>query len=192
VGIGTTAPGTTLDVNGIISSQGELRVGNGLRLVYDTGSQTNFIQSGTSAGSYTSADLKFSNIFCATTYMTIRTSGNVGIGTAVPAYTLDVNGSSRFGSLGTAYNSIRSFTTTLSSSFTGVLQSTINYGVTYSNASKLVINVTIKSPDNASDTFGYSIKNVGTTSMYLNIIRLDNTLAPGIAPVAHVTIYELV
>ena len=118
--------------------------------------------------------------------------GKLGIGTAAPAYTLDVNASSRFGSLGTAYNSIRSFTTTLSSGFTGVVQVTINYGVTYSNASKLVINVTIKSPDNASDTFACSIKNVGTTSMYLNVIRLDTTLAPGVAPVAHVTIYELV
>jgi hypothetical protein len=116
---------------------------------------------------------------------------SVGIGTANPSNKLQVDGGFKCGSVGSAYNSIRSFTTTLSSS-SGVLQATINYGVTYSNPSKLVINVTIKGADNATDTFGCSVRNIGTTSMVLNVIRLDSSSPPGIVPVAHVTIYELV
>jgi hypothetical protein len=51
----------------------------------------NYIQSGSSAAS-SQADLRISDINAANTYMTITTSGNVGIATTSPGRTLDISG----------------------------------------------------------------------------------------------------
>jgi hypothetical protein len=58
---------------------------------------TNFIQSGVTTSSNSIADIRITNNSTSgTTFMTITTSGNIGIGTTIPIYSLDVSGAARF------------------------------------------------------------------------------------------------
>ncbi len=102
VGIGTSAPGTNLDVNGTILGRAMVNAGssgqNGAFNVFSNtgalagtlGGTTNGVQlSSTSAGKY----LAFStNDTALTERMRIDSTGKVGIGTTAPGYKLDVNG----------------------------------------------------------------------------------------------------
>ena len=100
VGIGTTNPGYTLDVAGIIHGVGTT---DGLMLLENTtspavlralttGNQV-FFQSGTASTSDSRADMNFTSMYNGTTYMKIKAStGNVGIGTDSPSAKLQVGG----------------------------------------------------------------------------------------------------
>ena len=90
VSIGTTTPSSqNLDVR-TSSTEGSMAIGNGLRLVRSQNS--NFIQSGIDANSSGSAaDLRFTNINNANTFMTLTSTGNLGIGTTSPAYQLELS-----------------------------------------------------------------------------------------------------
>ena len=88
VGVGTTAPGTKLDIG---STQG-----SGITLRYD--SSTNYralITPYWNTSTDTRIDFAINNTSGATptVYMTVGYGGNVGIGTQTPGYKLEVNGS---------------------------------------------------------------------------------------------------
>jgi len=94
VGIGTTSPSYTLDVNG------QSRIGNPALITdastvlrFTTNGGVSYIQSGTALTSYSVADIIFSGIFGNPEFMRIKSTGNVGIGTTNPGSTLTVNGS---------------------------------------------------------------------------------------------------
>ena len=95
VGIGTTTPQHALDIS---SSGSETTLGllntsgspGAMRLI--TAGGVNYIQSGKAFSNNSSADLKFTSIWGGTTWMTIKSSGNVGIGTDSPTEKLEVNG----------------------------------------------------------------------------------------------------
>jgi len=94
VGIGTTSPVSNLDVFKAAAPVVTVRdAASGLRLVAAGG--TNFIQSGTDVTTTNSkADLQFTSINNATSWMTIKASGAVGISTTSPnaGSKLDVRG----------------------------------------------------------------------------------------------------
>jgi hypothetical protein len=90
VGIGTTSPGVQLQVYGASGAQSWLRDPNsGFKFATSGGS--NFIESA-GAGMTGSAPLHFTNMNAANVWMTIGSSGNVGIGTTSPTTALTVNG----------------------------------------------------------------------------------------------------
>jgi hypothetical protein len=94
VGINTTTPGNKLDVNGSANIDGVFTISDGLRFIKS--SNINRIESGISVTtSNSTADLSFTSISGASVYMTIASSGNIGITRTNPEYNLDVNGSVR-------------------------------------------------------------------------------------------------
>ena len=89
VGIGTTAPGVALDVNGSINTKGIFTLSdaypaaNGfIRMV--TAGNTNFIQSGLTTTVDSKADLVFGSINAGTEWLRIKSNGNIGINVASP------------------------------------------------------------------------------------------------------------
>jgi len=91
VGIGTTSPSYPLDVNGTAHIQGDIRITSTFPRIYlaDSNNNSDFsvINANGNFGIYddTNAAYRFR----------IDSSGNVGIGTTSPSYTLDVSGSAR-------------------------------------------------------------------------------------------------
>jgi len=107
VGLGTTNPTTKIEVSGAITINGVaasgtyqyLKVGStalsywGSDAGFDSGTATNALIG-------VAGNNKFSLYTNATRRLTIDGSGNVGIGTTLPLYTLDVNGAGNFTKLG--------------------------------------------------------------------------------------------
>src|SRR6056300_467050 len=87
VGIGTTAPGYTLDVNGDINLSGDFYQGGSpfVSSLWTDSQDSLYYRSNVEVGT--------SNLFVDTT------TSRVGIGTTAPGYTLDVHGSSNVGAL---------------------------------------------------------------------------------------------
>jgi photosystem II stability/assembly factor-like uncharacterized protein len=130
IGINCNTPAYRLDVNGtgqistfivgssnlppVYSTNDHLFV-NGFLDVYNTGQAstlirmagafgTNYIQSGraSTASTFAPADIVFGSPGATSEYVRFTSNGRVGIGTASPAYTLDVTGTGRFVSEGEA------------------------------------------------------------------------------------------
>lgn len=105
VGIGTTSPGTTLQVNGSSSGLADYGVAafqdqssNGLTTGYDNSNHWSWIYS-RSAGVSSRPIAFFSNNGNSNVpEFLITTGGNVGIGTASPMSTLEINGATTFDS----------------------------------------------------------------------------------------------
>lgn len=123
----------------------------------------------------------------------ITKNGNVGIGTTNPSTALHVNGTSKLGGIGTPFKSVVAFIATLGAGGAGIVQFTVTYPSAYTDASKLVINVTTAHDPAAAydDTFGCTIRSVSTTSFILNLKRVDVASAWGANIRAHVVVYEL-
>ena len=127
-----------------------------------------------------------------TAQMTLNSSGQLGIGTA-PGYTLDVNGTSKLGGIGTPFKSVVAFIASLGAGGTGVNQFTITFPSAYTNTTKLIINVTMLGELNSSngDTVSNTIRTIATTSFVLNVVRTDVAAAWGQTLRANVVVYEL-
>jgi len=91
VGIGTLSPQTNLHIFGNSGTTLAIQ-DNSSAMRFITFAGTNYIQSGTGLGpSSTNADLLFTSMYAANTWMTIQgNTGNIGIGTPAPADILDV------------------------------------------------------------------------------------------------------
>ena len=87
VGIGTTSPATTLDVSGSVRAVYAATPSSGAGIEMGYGSPTGFIQ----AFDRTSAAWKQLRLDGSTTVINTQSGGNVGIGTASPAYNLHVH-----------------------------------------------------------------------------------------------------
>ncbi len=93
VGIGTAAPGGILHVADNTAADIRLEntnaVSSALRLLSQNG--MTYFQSGVSFGAGSTADIRFTNMMGASTWMTIQaSSGNVGIGTTAPTAKLNL------------------------------------------------------------------------------------------------------
>ena len=110
-----------------------------IKLTEDQG--INFIQTGVSTEANSVADLRITNnnSTSGTTFMTITTSGNIGVGTTSPISTLHVNGNGIISNLSignlnaTALSTLQNVTST--NITTGVLVATT--GITTSTRRKL-------------------------------------------------------
>ena len=94
VGIGQSNPQVPLDINHVAW----IRDSNS-GLIFCTQAGQNYIES-SSAGMTGSADLNFTNAYAGNTWMTIKNSGNMGIGTVNPDTKLHVNGAITLGGTG--------------------------------------------------------------------------------------------
>ena len=93
VGIGTTSPDLELHVHDANAANSGIILSStsGYHRLFDSGGQLYF-QSGTAASSDSRADINFTSMYNATSYMKILGSnGNVGIGTTSPTYKLNIS-----------------------------------------------------------------------------------------------------
>ncbi|MCX6703342.1 MAG: hypothetical protein NTV02_01465, partial [Candidatus Zambryskibacteria bacterium] len=98
VGINTPTPTSSLHVNG------DMRLNSGSRFYFESTGTNNALYRDISSGSSvltSPADIIFGSGSLASTYMTVKQSGNVGIGTTTPSNSLTVSGSANFGTNGT-------------------------------------------------------------------------------------------
>ena len=97
IGIGTSAPTKTLDVNGTIRALSGSGTELGLELFYSN-NNSQILSYNRTTGSYSGMQLQssYTQIFNNDQLVLVTTGGNVGIRTAAPSFTLDVNGTGRF------------------------------------------------------------------------------------------------
>ncbi len=101
VGIGTGSPGYKLQVNGDIAANGfHLPSGGTIFAKNSDGSESQMLQRWVDNYDYMTMAMNGLNIRnnAGTGIMYIKNNGNVGIGNSNPQYTMDCNGSARFGS----------------------------------------------------------------------------------------------
>lgn len=107
VGINVVSPSYRVDIGGTfrvnggtvnnsIVLNGITTIQNGIRMLNDSVNTINYIESGSNTDTTGSqADLRFGSVSSGTVYMTIATTGNIGIANTQPTYVLDVNGTTR-------------------------------------------------------------------------------------------------
>lgn len=129
VGIGTTAPAAKLEVNGTAQVTGILNVGGQLLSASSgtTSAPALADATGVSGISFPSGHVAFSQ--ASTERMRIDNNGRVGIGTATPAYGLDVNGTANAGNTRLASLGVG----TDASGTTGEIRATDNITAYYSD-----------------------------------------------------------
>jgi len=88
VGIGTTSPLGSLDVTGSLMYVRDSGGNGTLRFTNYNG--INYIQSGVNTNTGSSANLNFTSMNNANNWMTITSTGNVGVGTTSPVANLHV------------------------------------------------------------------------------------------------------
>jgi hypothetical protein len=101
-------------------------------------------------------------------------------------------GVTQLGALGQTFYSSRSFVFACTSSSTNNPNFTATFGVTYPDASKLVVNITINNNGNYPDCFIACIRSVSTTSVTFNLLRVDVNGGWGATPLAYITVTQVV
>jgi Head domain of trimeric autotransporter adhesin/H-type lectin domain len=116
--------------------------------------------------------------------LTILQNGNTGIGTTTPASTLDVNGETRtkqlkVGDNGTFMSNIQKGSFTIGTSAGAFKTVTVNFPNAFSSVPTLVVTVRHEPGYNVNDTFSATIRSISTTSVTLNIQRVDSATGWG-------------
>jgi len=102
----------------------------------------------------------------------VRAAGGVGINTTNPAATLDVNGSVRVGSAGTALANLQAGLAQMATDSATVKT---NFTFTFPKAFSSVPNVLVsaRSASDVDDTFAVTVRRVTTTTCTVNVVRTD-------------------
>ena len=112
----------------------------------------------------------------------INGSGNMGIGTASPAATLHVNGTSKFGSPGTVIKAMQVGQMTLGTCASGSCKWTLTFPNAFANTPKVIANVQTQIGQTYSDNFSVTVQSVSTTSVVFVVQRTDSNVAWGQTP----------
>jgi hypothetical protein len=194
-GVGTSSPAYKLDVNGIGRIPGLVFSSTGDQYLYDSGSGAATIRAGTGGSDvyYTFyANGQFASLNGGGYF-----NGNVGIGTSSPAYSLDVNGNSRF----TGTSNFQGNTSVPAAIFTNTVElanvtatSATNTVINYYLSSQSILYYTANSANNFTLNFAYSsgttmntaiaigqtvtcvfMNTNGTTAYYANAFQIDGS-----------------
>jgi hypothetical protein len=112
IGIGTTNPKTRLQVTPVSNAEvPTLGTANGVVIFTSANSNYGLQFNSTSDGSFQIQSQRFDNVSTAYSIGLNPVGGNVGIGTASPSYTLDVNASNNVRFFGNSYTSLTIATT---------------------------------------------------------------------------------
>jgi hypothetical protein len=176
VGIGTTAPGYTLDVNGSGNFVGNLTIKNGITIVNsnNAGTQAGYYQlynNPTSGGGLIASTLQIFSYFTGApiyNLLTMTPTGNVGIQTNAPAYPLDVNGNANVAATLTA-NTVTTAGLTINTG--GAAYSALNFSNT---ADSNAMWMSFYKPSYTAH-IGWGGYNLGGTPGYNNVFIIEAT-----------------
>ena len=134
VGIGTTTPSRTLDVNAGIINSGYIQItGNNSGIMFNS---SDIIASKRWDITNTLGDLRFTETGVAVRMIIQNTTGNIGIGTTSPSQTLDVRGQGNFSGV-IYYNN----NTLVNSTFFTSMNNTLTIQQLYNSTASMIANL---------------------------------------------------
>jgi hypothetical protein len=176
VGIGTTSPQGTLELN---SARGIIRLFSSNNIIgddfgYDGGSDYKFwfTHMGPESGE---TKFRWDNGSSSRDLLVLKNNGNVGIGTSTPSATLDVKGSLRVGGsagTGTVFSKMEGGTATVGSSDSTLKTVTVTFPAAFSSIPKVI--VTARGQD-YNDTFSVTTRSISTTRFIVNVSRTNSS-----------------
>jgi hypothetical protein len=182
VGIGTTSPLVNLDiapapssnVGGVLYIRDNTGVNGTFKIANYNGA--NYVESGLSTSAASEAPLYFTNMGASSTWVTISSTGNVGIGTATPSYPLQV-GYAINGQTSQGYVAIGQSLGGGSRLMRLGYDSSFNFGL-YDNGSGMQFSINYAAPANSMYINGSGNVGIGTASPAANGLTINSGSAP--------------